>query len=173
MRRAWDVGGVFVAKTARTFCYGFLGITLPVHLADLGMSAGGVGLSVTLTLVASAVLTWLVRRPAERWGGRVALLALAALSMLAALMLLLTRDAWVVIAAAMLGNVAVGAGETGPFLTVEQVLLARAVTADRRTTVLSVYNFIGYGASALGAATVVFARGPYVLFVVFLVGAAV
>jgi hypothetical protein len=27
-----DVVAVFVAKSARTFCYGFLGIVLPVYL---------------------------------------------------------------------------------------------------------------------------------------------
>src|SRR5678816_402933 len=74
-----------------------------------------------------------------------------------------------VVAAAMLGNVAVGAGETGPFLTVEQVLLARAVPAARRTTVLSVYNLIGYAAAAVGAAAVALAPRPRALFAVFLV----
>ena len=104
---------IFVAKTARTFCYGFLGITLPVYLVDLGMTASGVGIAVTITLIASAALTWLVRRPAEVLGGRAPLLGLAALSALAALLLLLAQHPWLVVAAAMLGNVAVGTGETG------------------------------------------------------------
>ena len=167
-----DVTAVFAAKITRTFCYGFLGITLPVYLVDLGMTARGVGISVTLTLVASAALTWLVRRPAEIWGGRAALVGLGVLSMLAALLLLVADRPWLVVAGAMLGNVAVGAGETGPFLTVEQVLLARAVEAGRRTTVLSVYNLIGYAAAALGAATVALAPRPGALFGVFFLGAA-
>lgn len=164
-----EVPAVFVAKTVRTFCYGFLGILLPVHLGALGLDATGIGLAVTLTLVGSAGLTWAVRRPAERYGARTALLALAGLSGLAAGLLLITDHPWVVVVAAMLGNVAVGTGETGPFLTVEQVLVARAVEPGRRTTVLSVYNLLGYGAAALGAAVV--AVGPRVLFAVFLAGA--
>jgi hypothetical protein len=28
---------VFVAKSARTFCYGFLGVLFPVYLAERGM----------------------------------------------------------------------------------------------------------------------------------------
>ena len=79
------VGAVFVAKGARTFCYGYLGILLPLYLADLGLSAAGVGASVTLTLVGSAALTWAVRAPAERYGARAALSGLAALSLVAAL----------------------------------------------------------------------------------------
>jgi MFS family permease len=167
------VPAVLLAKGVRTFCYGYLGILVPVHLARLGMEATGVGVAVTLTLVGSAALTWAVRIPAERLGGRAALLGLSACTALAALLLLAAREPWLVVLAAMLGNVAVGAGETGPFLAIEQVVLARAVPAARRTTVLSVYNLLGYGAAALGAATVALAPEPQALFAGFLAAALV
>src|SRR5438552_17932225 len=70
-----EVRAIFVAKTVRTFCYGFLGIALPVYLSELGLTAAGLGVAVTLTLAGSALLTWLVRRPAERYGGGPARLA--------------------------------------------------------------------------------------------------
>lgn len=165
-----DVGSIFVAKGIRTFCYGYLGILLPLYLAELGLSATGVGAFVTITLVASAALTWAVRVPAERLGARTTLIALALLSAVAAGLLLVTRDPWLVVLGAMLGNVAVGAGETGPFLSIEQVVIARVVDPARRTTVLSLYNLLGYGAAALGAAAVI-AGTPHALFAVFLAGA--
>ena len=108
---------VFVAKTARTSCYGFLGVLLPVYLIELGLSAAELGVAITLTLLASATMTWAVRRPAERWGPRAALLAQAALIIASAILFLSTREPWLVVLAAMLGNLAVGTGETGPFLT--------------------------------------------------------
>src|SRR2546426_6775665 len=74
-----DVLAIFGAKTARTFCYGFLGIVLPVYLSDLGLNAAGVGVAVTLTLAGSAAPTWLLPPPAERDGARAAPLALRAL----------------------------------------------------------------------------------------------
>ena len=163
---------IFVAKLARTFSYGYLGILLPLYLADLGLSASGIGASVTMTLVGSALLTWAVRAPAERLGVRAALLGLAALTAIAAAMLLVTRNPYVVVLAAMLGNIAVGTGETGPFLSIEQVAIARAVQTDRRTTVLSVYNLLGYGAAALGAAVVSLGT-PHTLFAGFLAAAIV
>ena len=166
------VAGVLVAKTARTFCYGFLGILLPLYLAQLGLDAQGVGLAVTCTLVGSAALTWGVRRPAERLGGRAALMGLAALSGIAAVLMLTTSHPWVVVLAAMLGNVAVGTGETGPFLSVEQVVIARAAIGTRRTTLLSVYNLLGYASGALGAGIVGLAA-PRSLFAIFLGAAAV
>ncbi len=167
-----EVTTICVAKGARTFCYGYLGILLPLYLADLGLSASGIGASVTLTLVGSAALTWGIRSPAERHVARAALIGLAALSALAAGLLLASRDPWVVVLAAMLGNVAVGVGETGPFLSVEQVLIARAIPAARRTRALSLYNLLGYGTAALGAA-VAGAASPRALFAVFLAAAVI
>ena len=169
-RASLAVAGVFIAKSARTFCYGFLGILLPLYLAQLGLNARGVGIAVTCTLVGSAALTWAVRRPAERLGGRTALVGLAVLSGVAALLLLTTSNPWLVVLAAMLGNVAVGTGETGPFLSVEQVVIARAAAGARRTTLLSVYNLLGYAAAAVGAVVVGLGTAR-VLFAVFLVAA--
>lgn len=162
---------LYCAKAFRTYCYGFLGVLLPVYLSDLGLGPEGIGASITLTLLGSAGLTWAVRLPAERLGSRAVLLGLSGLSAVAALLLLATRHPALVVLAAMLGNVAVGAGETGPFLTIEQVAIARAVTPARRTSALGVYNLLGYLAAALGAATVALASDPRTLFVVFLVGA--
>jgi MFS family permease len=160
---------VFVAKGIRTFCYGYLGILLPLYLVDLGLAAAGVGAFVALTLAGSAGLTWATRAIAERVGARGSLLFLAGLSIVSAATLLATRQPWVVVLAAMLGNVAVGTGETGPFLSIEQVVIARAVDSERRTGILSLYNLLGYGAAAVGAA-VVGAGGPRALFGGFIAG---
>ena len=70
---------VIIAKTTRTFCYGFLGVLFPVYLAERGMDAGHIGVAVTLTLLASAAMTYGIRRPAERYGPRRVLLAQAGL----------------------------------------------------------------------------------------------
>ena len=145
---------IFAAKAIRTFCYGYLGILVPLHLAALGLGAGGIGLAVTLTLGASALLTVLIRRPAERRGGRAVLIALAWLGAAAGVLLATARLPALVVLAAMLGNVAVSTGETGPFLSIEQVLVARAATGRDLTLRMSLYNLVGYVASALGALTV-------------------
>ena len=167
------IGAIFIAKGGRTFCYGFLGIVLPVYLDELGVGAVGIGVAVTLTLAGSAALTWGVRRPAERFGGRPVLLVLAALTAIAACLLLVSREPWVVVFAAMVGNVAVGAGETGPFLSIEQVMIARAAPASRRTKILSVYNLLGYAAAACGSAAVGVVGSYRALFAAFLVAAGV
>ncbi len=168
-----EILAVFLARTVRTFCYGFLGVVLPIYLGELGLGPGGVGIAVTLILLGSAGLTWAIRRPAERYGGRAVLLALTVLSIASAALLLSSPHPWLVIAAAMMGNIAVGGGETGPFLAVEQVVVARAVSPHRLTRALSLYNLVGYVASALGAALVGAVTAYRPLFIVFLIGASV
>src|SRR2546428_13513347 len=128
-----DVLAIFGAKTARTFCYGFLGIVLPVYLSDLGLNAAGVGVAVTLTLAGSAALTWLVRRPAERYGARAALLALGALSAVPAVIFPSSRDPRLPLLAPLLGNVAVRSGAAGPFLHPQQGRIPRPGPPDPRT----------------------------------------
>src|SRR5262245_14483770 len=99
-----DARLIFAAKIVRTFCYGGLGVFFPVYLSDLGLDATQVGLAVSLTLLASAAMTYLVRRPAERYGPRAVLAVQAALIAVAAMIFLLTRQPWLAVAAAMIGN---------------------------------------------------------------------
>ena len=171
MPLARDARLVFIAKTMRTFCYGSLGVLFPVYLTELGLDARGLGYAVTLALLSSAALTVAVQRPAQRWGPRTALLGLAALIVLSALLFLTARGPWLVVAAAMLGNLAVGTGETGPFLALEQVVVTRSSTREGLTRALSLYNLTGYVASALGAALVTRLTGsPIWVSALFLVG---
>src|SRR5262245_55650244 len=165
-----DARLVLIAKTARTFCYGFLGVLLPVYLTELGLDARGVGMAVTLTLLASTAMTFAIRWPAERFGPRLALVAQSALIVVSALLFLTTRQPWLVVVAAMIGNLAVGTGETGPFLALEQVIVTRASGRAQLTMALACYNLVGYAAAGLGAAAVTRAgAAPRSLFALFLV----
>src|SRR5262245_23634251 len=134
------LGLVFTAKAVRTFCYGYLGVLIPLYLAALCLDARGIGLAVTLTLGAIAVLTLLIRRPAERHGGRAVLVALASVGAAAGVLLALARGPGLVVLAAMLGNVAVSTGETGLFLSIEQVPVARAAAGRNLTLRMSLYK---------------------------------
>lgn len=158
---------LLTAKAARTFAYGALSVVFPVYLEQMGAGLFEIGLSVTLTLAASAAFTFGIRAPARRFGARPVLMALAALSAAGAALFLAAERPWQAIAAAMLANLAVGAGETGPFLTLEQICLARTTDSERLGGAMSIYNFVGYAAAAGGAAVVgrgwVHAHGAFLL----------
>jgi hypothetical protein len=51
----------------------------------------------------------------------------------------------------MLGNVALGGSDSGPFLSIEQVLVSRAVSREGLTLRMSLYNLVALCASGLGA----------------------
>jgi hypothetical protein len=145
---------VLAAKALRSFCYGYLGVVLPLHLAALGVGAPGIGVAVALTLSASALLTVALRRPIERLGGRAVLVGLSWLIVLAGTLLATTAAPALVVVAAMLGNVAVSTGESGPFLSIEQVLVTRASASGALTRHMSVYYLVGYLAAGIGALAV-------------------
>jgi MFS family permease len=148
------VGLVFLAKAVRTFCYGFLGILFPVHLSRLGLGPEGIGVAVAVTLAGTAAMTVALGRLAERLGGRAVLMGLAGLIGVSGTLFATTRTPAVAVVAAVVGNLAVSVGETGPFLSLEQVLIARRAAGPRLTFTMSLYNLAGYGAAALGALTV-------------------
>src|SRR5207249_11333731 len=62
-----------------------------------------------------------------------------------------SKDWWGPVLEGIVGNMTVGAGEVGPFLSLETAILPRTARPDRRTLTFSVYNLVGYGASAAGA----------------------
>ena len=53
--------------------------------------------------------------------------------------------------AGIVGNMTVGAGEVGPFLSLEQAILPQTSDARHRTLTFSIYNLAGYGSSSIGA----------------------
>jgi MFS family permease len=142
---------IFLAKAARTFCYGYLAVVLPLHLAALGLGAGAIGLAIALTLGASALLTFGIGRAAERLGNRAVLVGLAGLVLVAGVLLATARTPALVVLAAMLGNVAMSGADSGPFMSIEQVLVSRAVARDALTLRMSFYFLVALVASALGA----------------------
>jgi predicted MFS family arabinose efflux permease len=65
--------------------------------------------------------------------------------------LFISTDWWAPVMAGIVGNMTVGAGEVGPFLSLEQAILPKTCDPKHRTLAFSIYNLIGYGASSVGA----------------------
>jgi MFS family permease len=142
---------LFLEKTVRTVPYGFLGVLYGVYLAQLGFSPFAVGVVLTLTVLSSALYTFIVSFVADRIGRRKTLVFFALTDVVAGALLFSSTDWWAPVLAGIVGNMSVGAGEVGPFLSLEQAMLPRTARTDRRTLAFSVYNLVGYGASSVGA----------------------
>ena len=142
---------VFLEKTVRTVPYGFLGVLFGVYLAQLGFDAFAIGVVLTFTVLSSAFYTFIVSFIADRIGRRRTLIFFALTDFAAGSALFLSNAWWAPVFAGIVGNMTVGAGEVGPFLSLEQAILPRTCNSNRRTLAFSIYNLVGYGASSLGA----------------------
>src|SRR3990172_5754391 len=142
---------VLVEKSVRTVPYGFLGILYGVYLPALGFDAIQIGAIFTLTIFTSAFYTFAVSFLADRFGRRRTLIFFALMDFLAGSVLFLSAAWWAPVMAGIVGNMTVGSGEVGPFLSIEQAILPKTCDSKHRTLAFSVYNLIGYGSSSIGA----------------------
>jgi MFS family permease len=142
---------IILEKVVRTVPYGYLGVLFPIYLSQLGFDAFGIGLVITLTTVTSAFYTLVASLVADRIGRRRTLIFFALTDCAAAAVLFLSASPWAPVVAGVAGNMSIGAGEAGPYLSLEQAILPRTSDARRRTLSFSVYNLFGYGALASGA----------------------
>ena len=147
-----DVTRLFLTRGVRLFAYGALSVVLVLHLAAAGLSEARIGLLLTLTLLGDTAFSLVLTTRADLAGRRRMLLAGAALMVGAGLLFAVTRDFWVLLAAATLGIISPSGNEVGPFLAIEQAALSQAVPAERRTRTFAWYTLTGSFATAAGAA---------------------
>ena len=149
---------ILLEKTVRTVPFGFLAVLFPVYLSQLGLDTVQIGIVLTLTVGTSAVYTFIASLVADRLGRRRTLVFFAFTDAVAGLFLLVSISWWAPVAAGIVGNMSVGSGETGPYLSLDQAIIPRTVNLHRRTLLFSVYNLAGYAASSVGSLLVGISR---------------
>ena len=142
---------LFFTRAVRMFAYGFLSITLALYLARIGLSEGQIGLLLTLSLVGDALLALAITLAADRVGRRRMLLLGAGMMFLGGAVFALTSDVVLLMVGAFVGTISPSGKEVGPFLSIEQAMLAQAAPGTARTPVLAWYNLVGSLATACGA----------------------
>ncbi len=142
---------ILVEKSVRTVPYGFLGVLFAVYMAQLGFGAVLIGVVLTVTVFSSALYTFSVSLVADRFGRRRSLIFFALMDSVAGSVLFLSSAWWAPVLAGIVGNMTVGAGEVGPFLSLEQAIIPKTCDAKHRTLAFSWYNLVGYGSSSIGA----------------------
>jgi len=142
---------ILVEKAVRTVPYGFLGVLFSVYLSQLSFGTFQIGVVLALTVASSAIYTLIASIFADRLGRKRTLIFFALTDALAGAILFSSDSWWAPVAAGIVGNMTVGAGEVGPFLSLEQAILPIASHGTRRTLGFSVYDLVGYIASSAGA----------------------
>ncbi len=146
-----DIRLLFVTRTIRLFCYGFLSVVLALYLAQLGLSEKVIGLILSLTLVGDAGISLWLTTSADRFGRRRTLVVGGVLMAGAGIAFILTRNPVLLALAAIIGVISPSGNEIGPFLSVEQASLSVLIPDTRRTQTFAWYALAGSLATATGA----------------------
>jgi MFS family permease len=148
-----DINGrlILLEKAVRTIPYGFLGVLFAVYLSELGFSTLLIGMVLTATVFSSALYTFSVSLVADRIGRKRTLVFFALMDFIAGSSLLISTAWWAPVLAGIVGNMTVGAGEVGPFLSLEQAIIPKTCDSKHRTLAFSWYNLVGYASSSVGA----------------------
>ena len=158
MRRDYTL--LLAARVLRAFGFGFSAILIAVHLQARGFDATWIGVALAVGL-ASASFTglgaaWLASQVGRRW----TLALLGVMMSLTGLDLALAPDRWVLLLAGLTGMLGLANADLGPFLAVEQAMLADTASTAGRNRAFGRYSFTGAIGTAAGSVAAGFATGP-------------
>ena len=145
---------IYAAGFARSGTVSLVGVTLAIHLADVGLSATQIGLLIGVGLAGSSLATAIVSLRGDAWGRRRVLMTLALLSAIGYLALAIFTDAAALVPLAFLGMLNGMGRDRGAASALDQAILPGTVPDDRRTWALAWYNLVldaGHALGALGA----------------------
>jgi MFS family permease len=146
-----DARLIIIARGARAFGYGLLGVLLAIALSRDGLSPASIGVLITVSLVGDFCGTYLIGVHADRWGRRQTLITLALIMAATGATFGLTQLYPVLLIAAFAGTLGTSASETAPFLPIEQSILPQVSAPAMRTALFARYNLVASFAGAAGA----------------------
>jgi MFS family permease len=139
------------ARAIREIAFGFISLVLPLYWINQGLSIVSVGTLYTVALLGSSLITMGLARFVDQVGRRNILLFSSALWTVATPFLLWTTNpAWLVLVV-LLGTISPTGKEMGPYLGIEQAILARLFGGHKRLSIYAWFNLVGYSATAVGA----------------------
>ncbi|GIL58127.1 hypothetical protein Vafri_12982, partial [Volvox africanus] len=148
-----DIAVLFLARTVRQAAYGTVGVILALYLRAVGLTNNQLGVLLTLTLLGDSIISLAVTRWADRIGRRFMLVSSCLLVILSGLVYgeVLQPSFGLLLVAATVGVLSPSGNEVGPFMALEQSILAELVAPGNRTHVFAWYNLVGYSMAAAGA----------------------
>jgi MFS family permease len=142
---------IYGAGFVRSATVSLVGVTLAIHLADVGFSITQIGLLIGVGLAGSSLATVVVSLRGDAWGRRRMLVALTLLSAAGYLALARGASAAALVPFAFVGMLNGMGRDRGAASALEQAILPETVPDDRRTWALAWYNLVLDVGHALGA----------------------
>jgi MFS family permease len=138
-------------RVIRAFAFGFSIILLALYLQDRRQSAVEIGAVLAIGLAGASLGGLFSATAAARFGRRRTLAALGVLMAISGLDIAFATNFWLLALAGFTGMLGVSGTELGPFLSLEQAMLAQTSTASARNRAFARYSMSGALAGAAGA----------------------
>ena len=138
------------SRLLRGFGFGFTAVLLGVHLERRGLSAQAIGAVLAVGLLTGSLYGLPLAALSRRLGRRAVLAVAGVLMAITGIDLALATQVWLLALAGATGMLGAASIDLGPFLAVEQAMLAESVPPDRRNLAFGRYSLTGGLAAALG-----------------------
>lgn len=152
--RSRDAQLIYGAGFIRSATVSLVGVTLALHLADVGFSVTQIGLLIGVGLAGSSLATVVVSIRGDTWGRKRVLVTLVALTAMGYIALAAFTSAFALVALAFVGMLNGMGRDRGAASALDQAILPATVPATERTWALAWYNLVldtGHAAGALAA----------------------
>ena len=151
-----DIRLLFLTRAIRLFSYGTVGVMLALYVRAVGYNNMQLGVLLSLTQLGDAGISFLIVVYADRAGRKRMLLVGSFLKVLAGLVFACMTSAstlqfFVLVLAGVVGVLSSTGSEVGPFMALEQSVLAELISPSKRTDAFALYNLIGYLSSGIGS----------------------
>jgi MFS family permease len=145
---------VILARSLRTFGYGFTSVLLGVMLVDMGVPTMQIGILLAVVALGSITFSLIMGIYADRVGRKRMLLISAILMMGTGFVFAFTQYYPLLLIASFCGTISPSTNDNTPFSGIEQTILAQSSSAERHTTVFAFYNLAAQLAGAVGGLVV-------------------
>jgi MFS family permease len=148
-----DVVLLFISRSLRLTSFGVCSVILSLYLNALGFDDLTIGGILTGTLLGDVFISLPITQYADSFGRRWMLIIGCFLHIGGGIGLALIHTPFLigVLIATIIGVISPSGNEVGPFLSLEQSMLADAVPLENRTYTFAWYNMVGNTATAIGS----------------------
>jgi MFS family permease len=151
LRTARDAQLIYATGFLRSAAVSLVGVTVAIHLSDVGFSTTQIGLLIGAGLAGSSLATLVVSLRGDVWGRRRVLIVLALLSATGYLALAMFATVGALVPLAFIGMLNGMGRDRGAASALDQAMLPETVPDHCRTWVLAWYNLVLDAGHALGA----------------------
>jgi MFS family permease len=156
---ARDFRLLLATRLLRAFAFGFAAVLLGLQLEHRHLRPEQIGITLAVGLLAASLLGLPAAAAARRFGRRPVLAACGLLMAFTGLDLAFATDRTLLILAGASGMLGAGV-DLGPFLPIEQAMLAESAAPDRQPRQFGHYSLTGGLAAAAGALAAALATSP-------------